>query len=51
MNKKLARKLNATGLNVKDKINFSGWQRGKNISSLSLTTRQQKRLEKKKCIE
>ena len=46
MNKKLTRKLNATGLNVKDKINFNGWQRGR-ISSLNLTTRQQKRLEKK----
>ena len=44
MNKKMSRKLNATGLTVKDKINFNGWQRG-NINRLS--TRQRKRLEKK----
>jgi hypothetical protein len=44
MNKKTAKKLNATGLNVKDKINFNGWQHGVN----NLTTRQRKRLERKK---
>jgi len=43
MNKKMSRKLNASGLTVKDKINFNGWQRGIN----RLTTRQRKRLEKK----
>tara|TARA_R110002012_G_scaffold226563_1_gene398714 strand:- start:305 stop:448 length:144 start_codon:yes stop_codon:yes gene_type:complete len=43
MNKKLARRLNATGLTVKDKMNFKGWQHGVN----DLTTRQRKRLEKK----
>jgi len=45
MNKKMSRKLNASGLTVKDKINFNGWQRGQGINSL--TTRQRKRLEKK----
>ena len=39
----MSRKLNATGLNVKDKIVLKGWQRGFN----NLTTRQRKRLEKK----
>jgi hypothetical protein len=43
MNKKTARRLNATGLNVKDKMNFTGWQHGVK----NLTTRQWKRLEKK----
>jgi len=48
MNKKLARKLNATGLNAKDKLNFKGWQQGQGHKGIdSLTTRQRKRLEKK----
>ena len=43
MNKKTVRKLNASGLTVKDKMNFTGWQHGVK----NLTTRQWKRLEKK----
>ena len=43
MNKKMSRKQNASTLSVKAKVNFKGnWQHTKN-----LTTRQQKRLEKK----
>jgi hypothetical protein len=47
MNKKTARKLNASGLTVKDKMNFTGWQHGVK----DLTTRQRKRLEEKKCTK
>ena len=47
MNKIMSRKLNATGLNVKDKANFTGWQHG----IKNLTTRQRKRLERKKCTK
>ena len=47
MNKKMARKFNASGLTVKDKMNFTGWQHGVK----DLTTRQRKRMECKKCTK
>ena len=33
MNKIMARKLNASGLTVKDKANFTGWQHGVKYTS------------------
>ncbi len=47
MNKIMARKLNASGFTVKDRANFKGWQTGVK----DLTTRQRKRMERKKCTK
>lgn len=48
MNKSMTRRLNASGLTVKDRANYSGWH---NIGVKDFTTRQRKRLENKKCTK
>jgi hypothetical protein len=48
MNKHMARRFNACGLNSKDKVNYTGWNP---TVANELTTRERKRLEKKKCTK